>query len=164
MLHIVMTDGTDDIKFVWGLGPAVWDNNDVSEPSFPPASAPSAARIGTNRWLVAFRRGDNTVTVTLYNHEERRFIGDCAPPGPLNTNVVGRPAITSTNGKLALAWHRVPEVGPNFSFVTAAGQVEAGLPTFSPPRQLDLPLTGELEAGMLNDPDVTHNHNQFYIT
>ncbi len=162
VLHIVMTDAANDINFVWGLGPAIWDNSARSQATHPPVSAPSAANIGDGRWIVAFRRGDGTVTASVYDTGARAFvIPDVAPPSPLNSNVDGRPAVTVMGGNIVLVWRRWAG-GGLFSLITAVGQVVSGVPTFSQPSEVPLPATSAHRAGIQSDPDVTHDYNQFY--
>lgn len=164
VLHIVLTDRSSEIDFQWGFGPAAWDNRAVSQASHPSASAPTGAYIGDSRWLVAFRRGDNTVAVSVYDTQARAFIiAGIEPLGLLNTNVEGRPSIVSKSGTFLLVWRRWDSSNQGFSLITALGQVQNGIPTFSSPTVVPVPSTSLFRAGIESDPDATHDHSRFYI-
>lgn len=165
LLHVVVTDGSNnEMNFVWGLGPAVWDNSSRSEAVHPIVSAPSVVDIGDNIFVIAYQRTGGTVAVFVYDHSERRFKGgDLAPIDQANSNVEGRPSITYMNGKLLLTWRKWDSDIEIFRLFTSVGQIQAAIPTFSQPREIPLPSTNDLKAGLESDPDVTHDHNQFYV-
>lgn len=162
LTHIVMTDANNAINFVWGLGPNHWDNFAVSEPSFPPASAPSAAYVGENLWLVAFRRSDGAITADIYDSNQKRFIAEVAPQGSLNSEdcnlYANHPAVSNMNGKLLLVWCN------NGKLVSAVGEVRGNIPTFSEPHLISLPGDTVFQEGFISSPAIAHDHDKFFVT
>src|SRR5882724_12521362 len=50
LMHIALTDTSTAVRMIWGLGPAIWDNDSTSTPSAPPDSSPVGIYLGQNRW------------------------------------------------------------------------------------------------------------------
>ncbi len=169
--HVVIVDALFEINFVWSIGPALWSNNYEPESVIhPQASAPCGVGIGDLKFLVAYRRGDDKITVRLYDYDQRSFVGgDYAPIHLLNTDVTGRPSITYMNGKILLTWGRmfVSPQGWDFQIITAVGEMVNNVPSFSIPKKVPLPYSifenRQFAPGSRTTPDVTHDHNQFYI-
>ncbi len=168
VMHIVMFNNTNNrIEFLWGLGPTIWDTRPSSVTSKPFSSAPSASYFGDNKWLVAYRLKDNTISVSLYDasNSERRFIGDFAPFDNLNSNVAGRPSITILNKKVVMAWRR-----NKTDLITIVGNIEANSIRWKSAMQVEIPIiylndehTSYISSGVISNPDITHDHSDFYI-
>lgn len=154
-MHAIGTN----VRYVWGLLAAAWDDSAESPPSFTMASAPSVTSIVDKRWAVAYLRGDNTVTVSVLDTDLEVFaVSDVAPVGGLNSNVIGRPAIVRKDEQILLAWRR--NTG---ELVTSVGQIQSGSVIFASPQIVALPRGGGLAAGLTSDPDVARDNGNFYI-
>lgn len=156
-----------NVLFVQGLWGAAWETRAQVPPSHPLASAPSIAHIGSDRWAVAFRRSDGTITVSVLDTGEDAFVvADVAPLGSPNSSVNGRPAIASFGNTVVLAWSRrlsggglqlVASVG------TISGAYESETLSFQSPTTIPLPRTAELSAGMFGFPALARDADNFYI-
>ncbi len=88
-----------------------------------------------------------------------------APPHPLNTNVVGRPAVTKFGNRTLVAWRRSNPGASTDELVAVVGQVQAaGVISFGTPVSVPTPLTTELKSGVVGDPAASHDHSQFLLT
>jgi hypothetical protein len=164
LFHVVMSDEPNAISFMWGLGPNIWDTSDNPESSHEPHSAPSGAWIDSDHWVTAFRH-EETILVSVYDHDRRDFFPTgVEPTGSLNTEVIGRPAVTQMDGKILLTWRRYGG-GDVYSLITSVGEIDSssGIPYFSAPQEIPLPFDTEYKGGLEADPAATHDHNQFYI-
>lgn len=163
LFHIVVIDKPNAINFLWGGGPTIWDTSDSPQSSVNPNSAPSGIWIDKNNWAITFK-SSGKVTMFIYNEDERQFLTPGVEiSGSLNSEVEGRPSIVRMNGNVLLSWRRWDNNKDYFTLVTAMGQVESNSIAFSEPKEIPLPLDTEFKAGIDTDPEVTHDHNQFYI-
>lgn len=148
-----------EVRYVWGLLATAWDDFAEGPPSFTMASAPSVTSIIDKRWAVAYRRTNNTVTVSVLDTDLEVFIiPEVAPGGGLNSNVIGRPAIVRRDEQVLLAWRR-----GSGELVTSVGQIQSGSIMFAAPQIVPLPTGGGLRAGLTSDPDVARDNGNFYI-
>jgi hypothetical protein len=149
------------IRMVWGLGAEVWDSNAESESTAPTASGPSAARAGTNLYMVAFLRSGGTVYVGLYDHGTRNFIADFAPPGCPNCDAVGRPSVHVRGTTAIVAWRK--KNGDLFDLVTARGTIANKTLTFGTPTIVPLPVEQGLQFGVKGDPVLARAGTDLYL-
>lgn len=163
VMHIIFTNnqGSANVRMVWGLGPAVWDNSAVSTSAMIPASSISAVSLGGNRWLVAYQQTGATLFAGIFNSTTKRFLSNVAPMGPLNSNVKGRPCVARLHNRVVLVWQR--RNGALFDLVTATGQIQDGNVVFEAPRIVSTPATAGLGGGIVSEPVVTTNMGAFYM-
>jgi hypothetical protein len=117
---IFWTDSSNKVECIWGLGTEIWDTRPTGPALDQKAfSSPSAADIGDNLYLVAFRTQEDQVSLRVLNSSSRRWLSiSLAPANALNSDVWSRPAITVLNGTILLAWYR-----SDFSVAIAKGNV-----------------------------------------
>ena len=162
VLSIVAFNQPNSIEFAWGLGPSVWDNYSTTTPSAPPASGPSIAYLERNKWIVPFRRTDETVTIGIFNNSERICESEIPIYGSLNTNVEGRPSVIKKGEKIVIVWRRWN--GEVFSLIYTVGTISNGTPSFSGINEIELPMSDEFLSGLVNDPCVTVAKNDFVLS
>jgi hypothetical protein len=161
VMHIALTDSYTEVKMVWGLGPAVWDNSASSEPSAPPNSSPVGVYLAQNRWAISFLRADDTVFIGIYDHGTRQFVSNVAPSGQLSTHLGGRPSLAVLGNTVIAAWRRWN--GTSFDLVIAPGEIQQGNLAFARPRLIDTPAGSGLRGGVDGDPVVARAGANFFL-
>jgi hypothetical protein len=161
VMNIALTDTSNGVRMVWGLGPAIWDSTARSFSAAPPVSAPVGVHLGENRWAIAFRRSGDTVFIGVYDHSKRRFLYDAAPFGVLNTKVEGRPSLAVSGNNVIATWRRFN--GASFDLVTACGNFQQGYLIFAPPQLVSTAAGSGLKGGVTSDPVVARSGTTFYL-
>lgn len=160
-LRMVSLSGTNSMQFIWGLGAAVWDHRADTNLLWSPESAPAIAGLGSNTWTVAYRKS-GSIQIRTYDSSQQLFGPDLAPPHPLNTNVVGRPAIARMGTRTVVVFRRGGS-GANDLYSTVGLVTTTGF-LFNDPSRVPLDLSAELLAGVTNDPALTHDGTRFLLT
>ena len=117
---------------------------------------------GATEMYLAFNLG-NKVSVKKMVFNSAEF----APTHNLNQGLVGRPAITSLNEKIVVAWRRDGGGSGGFQLVTMLGEMQISGPRFGAPVLVSLPSSVDgisVLEGITSDPDVTHDNSKFYVS
>ena len=104
VIHFLMYDSSRSINFVYGLGPAIWDQfSSVSTTTSSIRSAPVGAHLEDSLYIITYQTSNDKLFVGIWNESSRDFLpGDYAPITK-NSHVYGRPSITIKNGLILLA-------------------------------------------------------------
>ena len=162
VLNIIAVDASNSVKLTWGFGPEIWDQSANAEVTEPIISAPSGTKYEQSKWLIAYNTNGRVAEAKVYDSGERSFILKLDLDDPLNTNVDGRPALISKNGKFIIAWR-------SFSnglskLIVANGHLNSGIPVFNKPfKEIPLVSNNDYKAGLTSDPDLTYDNEYFYL-
>jgi len=161
-LSIVSFDQPNAISFTWGLGAGVWDKHASPNTSAPTASGPSMAYVGNNKWLVAYKRNDETITVGVFDNTEQRFVSEIPLYDNLNTIVEGRSSLIKKGNKVIVVWRKW--VGSYYTLASAIINIENENFILDQIKEIDLSFIDGFMAGIQCDPDITVANDQFLVS